>query len=145
LQAQWAKNGQGAVATTIKPVEYIQGLGLKAQGQFDLWGAHAGPSDNFDPDSCFRTYHHTGAGRNYGGYSDPKLDEMMDKQRTMFDVAQRKAAIKDMLTYMMDSCPTGGFASFFTPNAIHNNVQSYWPNPSVPTWAMTYDQVWFNS
>jgi len=34
---------------------------------------------------------------------------MIDKQRTIFDVNQRRAAVKDILKYMMDNAPyTGG-------------------------------------
>lgn len=88
---------------------------------------------------------YTGAGRNYGGYSDPKLDQMIDKQRAIFDAAQRKTAIKDMLAYMMDNCPNGGFANFYNPNAVRNTVQDFPAETYECVWGYAWDKVWMNT
>ena len=43
-----------------------------------------------DPDLLFNDLHTTG-GQNYGNFSDPEMDALFEKGRSVFDVAERKA------------------------------------------------------
>ena len=58
-------------------------------GDFDL-GGHAGWIGGFDPDFILYEYFYTGSGRNYGQYSNPELDRLIDAQSVELDREQRR-------------------------------------------------------
>jgi peptide/nickel transport system substrate-binding protein len=46
-----------------------------------------------DPDQMFYENFYTGAGRNYGGYSDPEFDKLVDRQSMLADPEKRKEIV----------------------------------------------------
>ena len=48
-------------------------------------------SGRTDPDGNLYVFHKTGAPQNYGKYSDPEVDRLLDEARTVSDRAKRKA------------------------------------------------------
>ncbi len=58
-------------------------------GDFDL-GGHAGWIGGFDPDFILYEYFYSGSGRNYGQYSNPELDRLIDAQSVELDPEQRR-------------------------------------------------------
>ena len=142
-QAQLAKFGQGVVQVPNLQLPLLSVLNqVLAQGNFDYSSANLVPAQVYDVDSWFTTIYHSGGGRNYGKYSDAKLDAMIDKQRTIFDVVQRKAAVKDILRYMMDNCPYTSWSERELMNLESRRVHGYAPEGISTTWGYNYEQVW---
>jgi peptide/nickel transport system substrate-binding protein len=142
-QSQLNKNSQGAANVTdlqLYPLA-VQNQVL-AQGNFDYLSSNAVPAQPYDVDSWFTTFYHTGGGRNNGKYSDAKLDAMIDKQRTIFDVGQRKAAVKDILRYMMDNAPYTAWSGRYLINLENRKVHNWAPEGISTTWGYNYEQVW---
>ena len=81
-------------------------------------------------------------GRNYGKFSDPKLDAMIDKQRSIFDVSERKTAVKDILRYMMDNSPYTAWAGRELLSLESPKVHNWAPEGISTTWGYNYELVW---
>ena len=58
-------------------------------GDFQLAG-HAGWIGGFDPDFILYEYFYSGSGRNYGRYSNPELDNLIDQQSITLDAEERR-------------------------------------------------------
>ena len=58
-------------------------------------------------------------------FSDPQLDLTIDKQRSIFDETQRKAAVKQIVLYMADHSPVTAAALLYYLHATQKNVQGY--------------------
>lgn len=58
-------------------------------GDFQLAG-HAGWIGGFDPDFILYEYFYSGSGRNYGRYSNPELDNLIDQQSVELDPERRR-------------------------------------------------------
>jgi len=142
-QAQVAKFGQGVVQiANLQLYDLATRNKVFAEGSFDFISANAVPAQPYDADSWFTTFYHSGGGRNYGKYSDPKLDALIDKQRTLFDVSQRKAAVKDVLKYMMDNAPYTSWSGRQLLNLESPKVHNWAPEGISTTWGYNYEQVW---
>jgi peptide/nickel transport system substrate-binding protein len=142
-QAQINKFGQGVVQVpNLQLYELAQLNQVLAQGNFDFLSTNLVPAQPYDVDSWFTTVYHTGGGRNNGKYSDAKLDQMIDKQRTIFDVNQRKAAVKDILRYMMDNAPYSAWAGRDLINLESRKVHNWAPEGIYTTLGYNYEQVW---
>jgi peptide/nickel transport system substrate-binding protein len=142
-QAQVNKFGQGVVQiANLQLYDLATRNKVFAEGTFDYISANAVPAQPYDVDSWFTTFYHTGGGRNYGKYSDPKLDALIDKQRTLFDVNQRKAAVKDALRYMMDNAPYTAWSGRQLLSLENPKVHNWAPEGISTTWGYNYEQVW---
>jgi ABC-type transport system substrate-binding protein len=89
-----------------------------------------------------RTFYYSNGPRIYGSYTDPVLDQMIDKQRSTFDITQRKSLVKDVLTYMIDHTPYTSWSSRYNPNAAQLKVQGFAPEGNSAVWGSNYEQVW---
>jgi peptide/nickel transport system substrate-binding protein len=123
-QAQFKRNGQGVIETDTKYYDTTAWTQIRSSSNFD-WYAGGHSSGGFDPDTYFQSSFKTGGGRNYGKFSDPKLDDMIAKQRTMFDEAQRKQAVRDIILYMIDNSPYSALDSRYILNAASLKVQNF--------------------
>ncbi|HTE86579.1 MAG TPA: ABC transporter substrate-binding protein, partial [Dehalococcoidia bacterium] len=142
-QAQLNKFGQGVVQVPNLNIQLLAILNqVLAQGNFEYSSANLVPAQVYDVDSWFTTIYHTGGGRNYGKYSDAKLDAMINKQRGIFEVNQRKAAVKDILRYMMDNAPYTSWAERQLINLESRKLHGYAPEGISTTWGYNYEQVW---
>jgi hypothetical protein len=68
---------------------------------------------------------------------------MIDKQRTIFDDKQRKAAVRDIVLYMIDRSPTTIGANRFFLYAVTPPVQNHRPEYFLN--GRQYESVWLNS
>lgn len=142
-QAQVNKFGQGAVQIAdLRLYGLAERNQVLAQGNFEYMSANAVAAQPYDVDSWFTTFYHSGGGRNYGKFGDPKLDTMIDKQRTIFDVNQRKAAVKDILRYMMENVPYTAWAGRELLSLENPKVHNWAPEGISTTWGYNYEQVW---
>ena len=145
-QAQFTRFSQGAIQ--IGDMRWVNDQGqfntVVAQGDFDYFGTNVAAAAPYDVDSWFSTFYRTGGGRNYGKYSDLALDQMLDKQRAIFDVNQRKAAVKDILAYMIDHAPYTSWSGRYLFNLASRKVHGWAPEGAAAAWGYNYEQVWMD-
>jgi peptide/nickel transport system substrate-binding protein len=144
MLAQLKRNGQGAVDCTLKLYDTAAWNGVRSNGDFEYYvGGHSAGAT--DPDAYFTSTFKTGAGRNYGKMSDPKLDQMFEKQKGIFDEAQRKKAVRDILLYMIDNCPYGSTSTYYDLNATQPAVRQFPAEGPTFKWGDHYESVWTNA
>lgn len=141
VQDQLKRNSRGAVLPELKPVETAAYSAIRANGQFEYFisGVMVG---GVDPDAYFTSTYQTGAGRNYGKMSDPKLDQMIAKQRTMLDTQERKQAIREIILYMFDSSPYTSMVGSYFLSATQGNIKAFPPEGNTFEWGDHYESVW---
>jgi peptide/nickel transport system substrate-binding protein len=145
-QAQINRYSQGAAQVSdIQLVALAQLNQIQAQGDFDYTVTNIVPSQPYDVDSWFTTFYHTSGGRNYGKMSDTRLDGMIDRQRTIFDTAQRKAFVKEMLTYMLENIPFSSWSGRQVLSVGSRKLHGWAPEGASAIWGYNYESVWLES
>jgi peptide/nickel transport system substrate-binding protein len=142
VQAQWKRLSQGIVDAQIRLLDSNALSAARANRSFQylVTGHSAGM---VDPDIWLTTTYRTGGSLNYAGISDPQLDAMIDKQRSMFDDTQRRAAVKDIILYMIDHAPTTIGADLYWLDATRPAVQGYQPENFLN--GRQYQSIWLAS
>ena len=88
IKDQMAKVG---IIVTIKQEEGATQSADQMSGNFQI--VPFGWSGRIDPDGNIYNNFHTGGGLNYGKYSNPQADDLMEKARAAGDQAQRRTSI----------------------------------------------------
>jgi peptide/nickel transport system substrate-binding protein len=87
----------------ITATEYASALNASSRGDFEsfltAW------SGRVDPDGNLYSFLHTGAPSNDAKYTNPKVDEDLDKARLVSDVAQRRALYDDLFHQTVQDLP----------------------------------------
>ena len=78
----------------INLIEFASSLQAATQGNFESY--LIGWSGRSDPDGNLYQFLHTGVGQNDGRYSNPIVDDMLDKARQVSGVAERRALYAKM-------------------------------------------------
>jgi peptide/nickel transport system substrate-binding protein len=125
-QAQWKRLSQGVVDVDIKllPQADIDTARANRSFSYGIFGHSAGPAD---PELWLSSTYRSGGSLNFMGLSDPQLDVMIDKQRTIFDERQRKDAVKQIITYAIDHGPSTIGTNRYFLHATQPKVQGYQP------------------
>jgi peptide/nickel transport system substrate-binding protein len=90
---------------------------------FDLFAStNAGSAD---PDDYFYRTFRTGGSTNVFKYSNPEVDALLDKARTLQDQAQRKAAYDEVQTKLACQGPVAHLAYSTLFSASRPNLQGY--------------------
>lgn len=141
VQDQLKRNSHGAVLPDLKTYDGVSYEALRTNGQFEYYmsGQQVG---GVDPNAYFTSTYQTGAGRNYGQMSDPKLDQMIANQRTILDAQQRKQAIRDIIIYMFDNSPYPSLIGSYFLSATQGNVKDFPPEGNTFQWGDHYESVW---
>lgn len=85
-------------------------LGREVEGSYDLAGTLflSGPY----PDAQIYIYHHSTEGsRNYGKYSNPEMDRMLDEQSSIYDYEERLAIVNDIERELINNPGPGWIGS----------------------------------
>jgi peptide/nickel transport system substrate-binding protein len=143
LQAQWKRHSQGIVDAQIRPLDVATRDTFVNRGDFEYL-VHGMVPALRDPDSSLRYIYYTNGSRNYGKYSDAALDQMIDHQRTLFDIPKRKAAVRDVLGHLMNNAPYVTSAAFYRLDAAQLRVQDRVPEGESSFLGGQYDQVWLD-
>jgi peptide/nickel transport system substrate-binding protein len=138
-QGMWRQHGQGAIETQLRPRDSATANQIRAQRNF-TYLVHGNVPGITEPDSWLTEIYRTGASLNYMNFSDPKFDEMIDKQRTIFDVAQRKAAVREIVLYYIQNGPGSIPANRYFLNATKPNIRGYAPEFYLN--GSQYEHVW---
>jgi peptide/nickel transport system substrate-binding protein len=142
IQAQWKRLSQGTVDVNLRIVDTATSTQLRNSGQFTYM------SNGFsvgipEPDIWLSSVYRTGSSLNYGHFSDPELDAMIDKQRAIFDSSQRKAAVRDIVMYALNKNPMTIGANRFFLYAVRPGVENH--NPEYFLNGRQYESVWLSA
>jgi peptide/nickel transport system substrate-binding protein len=141
ILGQWKRLGQGTVEPENKAYDLATSNTVRANRSYAYFvgGNQAGSNE---PDSWLTQIYRTGAARNYANFSDAKLDGMIDRQRSIFDSAQRKAAVKEILLHMIDNGPTTIPSNRFFLTAAKPQIQDL--DPEFYIRGSQYEKVWLD-
>jgi peptide/nickel transport system substrate-binding protein len=78
----------------IRVTEFATSLNEAEAGRFQAYMLNW--SGRTDPDGNLYVFHKTGAPQNYGKYSNPEVDRLLDEARTISDPAKRKPVYEQM-------------------------------------------------
>lgn len=143
LQKQYQRLSQGVVQPELRFHENTVHFGMMARGEFEVAGPVA-RGGYLEPDQVFQQVYRTGGGQNFGRWSDPTADQMIARQRTIFEPAQRKALVREILTYLMQHAPYTGFAAALFLNATQPKVKNFLPEHAGRFRGDTYERIWLD-
>ncbi|MER2155705.1 MAG: ABC transporter substrate-binding protein [Solibacillus sp.] len=84
-----------------------------------------------EPDEWLRTQLHTNGSRNWYNISDPELDKMLDEQRTIMDVEERKKYVYDIQRYVLENVVNPiPITTYYTKTPIQPYVRDSYPHAS---------------
>jgi peptide/nickel transport system substrate-binding protein len=141
LQAQWKRLSQGVVDAELKVVDTATWNTVRSRGQFQYMTS--GVITLPEPDSWLSELYRTGGSQNNMKFSDSRLDSMIDRQRTLFDVQQRKTAVRDIVTYLIDNAPNNVGSNRYFLNAVNPRLRNRPPQFIMK--GAPYEQVWLES
>jgi peptide/nickel transport system substrate-binding protein len=140
VQGQWRKNGNGVVETTMKQLDVAEINRVRPARQFTyIFGGEApGP----DPSMALETQFRTGGTRNFADYSDPTVDAMIKKQRGIYNIAERKAVVRDLIIYLIDHYP--GTAPSLSGKLMAAKPYVIGVKPEENLYGAQYETVWLD-
>ncbi|HWK23390.1 MAG TPA: ABC transporter substrate-binding protein [Ureibacillus sp.] len=84
-----------------------------------------------EPDEWLRTQLHTDGARNWYNISDPELDKMLDKQRLILDVNERKEYVYNIQRYVLENLANPlPLTTYYTKTPVHDFVKDLYPHAS---------------
>jgi ABC-type transport system substrate-binding protein len=113
LEAQMRAIGFDA---KIQVVDFAEIITRRRANDFVMF--ISGKSQEIDPDGNLLPVYHSKGELNYSKISDAQLDQMLAKQRTILDVAERKKVIQDITRRIADQA--------FSLNPVMDERNIYW-------------------
>jgi peptide/nickel transport system substrate-binding protein len=142
IQAQWKRLSQGAVDIQLKGDDTATLDSVRATRSF-TYASYGFSAGMVEPGTWLNTTYRTGGSLNFMGTSDSTLDAMIDKQQTIFDAKQRKTAVKQIVTYMIDHGPSTIGANLFFLYGVKPRVQGYAPEHGLN--GRQYQWIWLDT
>lgn len=96
------------------------------QGKFDV--ARAGWIADYNDAENFLTLLHTGVGNNYGGYSNPEYDKLLDKAAVTQDAEKRKALLEQAEQLAMDDYALIPLLYYVSRNLVNPSIEGWEDN-----------------
>ena len=97
-----------------------------------------------DPDLLYNDLH-TGAGQNYGEFSDPEIDALLVKGRTTFGVENRKAIYDEIQQKLLDEHAPRLWWHWSLPTVGHRPwLQGFRPTPGITPTNQVMNECWFD-
>ena len=99
-----------------------------------------------DPDLLYNDLHTTG-GQNYGNFSDPEFDALVEKGRSVFDVEERKSIYDEAQDRLLNEWNPRLYWSWSTVViAFRSYLKGFRPTPGVTAsnailWGMWFDDI----
>jgi len=142
IQTAEALKAQLAEAKIMMEIQVVDGAQQQSDGNnrnFDMtsydWSGRPDPDGNTF--QFFKTQ--PGSGLNWAGYSNPKVDEILDKTREVSDQGERKKLYSDLVKILQDDCPWLFTVHPIEPKAFSPKLQGYDP---IPDGMMRFKNVW---
>jgi len=134
VKDQVAKAG---INVTITQEEAAKSSADQMSGNFQV--VPFGWSGRIDPDGNIYNNFHTGGGLNYGKYSSPQADDLMEKARAAGDQAERKSLYQQAQKLIVDDAAHAFY--YFAPAYLitRPNVQGM---QLYPDFMMRFDGAW---
>jgi peptide/nickel transport system substrate-binding protein len=122
-----AMTEEAGFKVSLIATEYATMLSEQQAGNFQI-GMSAW-SGRPDPDGDIHQFVTCKGGQNDGRFCDPKLDELLNKARSVNDQAQRQALYFEALRLLASDVPTSYL--YFDPRiiAMNNKISGFVPNP----------------
>ncbi len=98
---------------------------LDAYQKNDYQLLNSGHSFQPDPDDYVYPYFHSKGGLNAGGYSNPKLDPLIDRARASLDATERARLYAEIQKALLDDCPTFWWYTQINLEAISTRLENY--------------------
>ncbi|UYM06669.1 ABC transporter substrate-binding protein [Solicola gregarius] len=105
----------------IRSLDFGTWLDEQSKGNFDM--LYMGWLGNIDPDDFYYSQHHTDGADNAQGYSNPKVDRLLDSARTETDEDKRQQLYDEAATTIADEA---SYIYLYNPSVI----QAYSPDLS---------------
>jgi peptide/nickel transport system substrate-binding protein len=93
----------GGFDVQLQPVEFASSLDQTDAGKFQMF--QIGWSGRVDPDGNITSFVQTQGSQNISGFSNPKLDALLDQARTELDVTKRKDLYGQVVTLLHEQVP----------------------------------------
>lgn len=90
-----------------------------------------------DPDLQLLLYHHTTGSRNYCDFSDPEIDELLEKQSMEFDQEKRREIVYDLQRRLIENPGPAWIGSRGGAVAVRNTVRNF----TYPNWPDDYHKA----
>jgi peptide/nickel transport system substrate-binding protein len=88
---------------SLRSSEFASQLRDQQQGKFQI--SRVGWSGRVDPDGNIHQFVHSTGSQNDGKFKNARIDDLLDKARTVYDVAERKKLYDEVQTIMKDEMP----------------------------------------
>jgi len=96
-----------------------------------------------DPDLLYNDLHTTG-GQNYGEFSDPELDELFEKGRSIFGVEERKAIYDEAQAKLLETHNPRLWWHWSLPTVGHRPwLKGFRPTPGITHTHQVMNACWF--
>lgn len=97
-----------------------------AQGNFDV--ARAGWIADYNDAENFLTLLHTGVGNNYGAYSNPEYDKLMDQAAVTLDSEERRSLLQQAEQLAMNDFALIPMLYYVARNLVNPNIKGWEDN-----------------
>lgn len=136
IQADLANIG---VRATIRTLEWAEWLEEEGAGNYDTYVCSW--NGGTDPEDYFYAQHKTGEVFNFTGYSNPKVDELLDEGRVTRDQTERKDIYAEVNKMIVDDAP---YIYLYNPleiNVYKPYVEGYHARPDQD---IRFTETWLN-
>lgn len=120
LAAMWKPLGVNIQMTNAEATVHYQTI---QQGDFDI--ARAGWIADYNDAENFLTLLRSGVGNNYGGYSNPEYDKLLDQAANTLDLDKRQQLLQQAENVALDDYALAPLLYYVTRNLV---------NPSIAGW-----------
>ena len=139
LQQNFAEIGFDVVLEEVPDTEHLT---RRAAGQFTI-STH-GIGGEFDPDALYST-HHSAGGRNYGEFSDPEIDALLEQGRTTIGTENRLPIYDEIQTKLLEEHVPQIYWSWGQPTVGHRPwVKGFGPTNSSTAATQRLYRSWFD-
>ena len=119
-----------------------ENLARRSAGEFSLLTQGHGGSG--DPDNLFNDLHTTG-GQNYGEFSDPEIDSLLEKGRRTFGVENREPIYDEIQTKLLEEHVPRIWWSWGAPEVLYRPwLKGYRRNNSSTAANQILNSCWFD-
>lgn len=143
IHASWKRLSQGVVDVTLRPSSSAEINRRRSQGTFQC--ALTGLAGTLtEPDAWLTDIQRSGASRNYARWSDPEADALIDRQRRVLNLSERKALVRQALIYLIDNSPYVIPANRYQLMAVKPGIRDYTAEGNHIK-GRQYEWVWLDS